>query len=433
MMPGHSVGDGFGPDVVGLVPVTRPAMQLRDQLRFFVKQSSAENVGEQVVVPVPVAAVVERHQEQVGPVQLLQHRLASGTTGDGVAQRSAQSVENRRVQQEGSGRRGLPVEDLLGEVVDHEAVVAGEVGDEPGTVRPALQRQRRQLQRGNPALGTPAQRVDVTRIKLEAHRAVEIGGRFVVGETQVRGPNLRQLSAGPEPGQRQRGIGPARHDDVERRRSVLDQVGDRLVNVVRLDDVVVVQNEGDAGVIIQVVEKSHHHGGGGLGGLQRFGRLRADCWRDASYGSDDIRPKDARVVVATVQRQPSRHRRVVARIAEPVGQQGGLAEPGRGRHERDSRRGDRVRSDRQPPSSHDTRPRPWRMELCREQLHLEVRNPGQGEHGGIELRITRSGNGQADRRATDPGAKDQDSAGGGRRAAEDERDPCIRCAHDPAH
>ena len=53
---------------------------------------------------------------------------------------------------------GLALQHLLDEVVDDVPVVAGEAGDEAGDVVAALHRQRRQLQRGDPALGAPLQR-----------------------------------------------------------------------------------------------------------------------------------------------------------------------------------------------------------------------------------------------------------------------------------
>ena len=60
-------------------------------------------VREKVVVAVPVPAVVERDQEQVGAVQRLQGGLAAGLTGHGIAQRAAQPVEQAGPQQEGRG------------------------------------------------------------------------------------------------------------------------------------------------------------------------------------------------------------------------------------------------------------------------------------------------------------------------------------------
>ena len=102
-------------------------MQLVDQLGFLVDQPGAEHVGEQVVIAVPVAAVVERDEEQVRPIELLERRPPAGSAGDRVAERAGQPVEHRGLQQERSDLFGLAVEHLLDEVVDDEAVVAGEV------------------------------------------------------------------------------------------------------------------------------------------------------------------------------------------------------------------------------------------------------------------------------------------------------------------
>ena len=58
---------------------------------------------------------------------------------------------------------GLAAQDLLDEVVDDVAVVAGEGRDERGRVGSALQRQRGELERRDPALGPPLERRDVAR------------------------------------------------------------------------------------------------------------------------------------------------------------------------------------------------------------------------------------------------------------------------------
>ena len=56
---------------------------------------------------------------------------------------------------------GLTVQDLVDQVVDDVAVVPGKPGDEAGDVVAALDRERRQLQGGDPALGPPLQRDDI--------------------------------------------------------------------------------------------------------------------------------------------------------------------------------------------------------------------------------------------------------------------------------
>ena len=69
-------------------------------LGLLVEQARAQHVGEEVVVAVPPAAVVERDQEQVAALQRLQHGLAAVLAGDGIAQRAAQPVQDGGLQQE---------------------------------------------------------------------------------------------------------------------------------------------------------------------------------------------------------------------------------------------------------------------------------------------------------------------------------------------
>ena len=98
---GQGVADGHGLLTVLLVPLAGPPVQARHLTGLLVEQPRLQHVGEQVVVAVPLAAVVERDQEQVAPVQRLQDRLAAGAPGDGIAQRTAQPVQDRGLQQEG--------------------------------------------------------------------------------------------------------------------------------------------------------------------------------------------------------------------------------------------------------------------------------------------------------------------------------------------
>jgi hypothetical protein len=64
-------------------------------------QAGPEQVGEQVVVAPPAALLVQRDQEQAGTLHPLQHLLAVGPAGDGVAQPAAQPLQHRGLQQEG--------------------------------------------------------------------------------------------------------------------------------------------------------------------------------------------------------------------------------------------------------------------------------------------------------------------------------------------
>jgi hypothetical protein len=85
-------------DVAGrLVPLAGAAVQHADVAGAFGQQSCVEDVGEEAVVAVPAAVVVQRDQQQVAPLQRLQHRSARpavGRAGDRVAQRAAQPLEH---------------------------------------------------------------------------------------------------------------------------------------------------------------------------------------------------------------------------------------------------------------------------------------------------------------------------------------------------
>ena len=109
-----------------VVPVARPQVQPAHVGGPLVVEVGAQHVGEQVVVPVPLAVRVERDDEQVLPLQRLQRRPSARPAGHRVAQRPGQPVEHRGVEQEPAHALRQPVEHLVAEVVDDEPVVAGE-------------------------------------------------------------------------------------------------------------------------------------------------------------------------------------------------------------------------------------------------------------------------------------------------------------------
>jgi hypothetical protein len=111
---GQSVAHGLIDQPVGLQPGGRIAVERWQPVGMCLMQAGAQQVGEQPVVAPPAAFLVQRDQEQVGPLDLLQPLLAVGLGGDGVAQRSRELVKDRRLQQEPHQLVGLPGEDLLG-------------------------------------------------------------------------------------------------------------------------------------------------------------------------------------------------------------------------------------------------------------------------------------------------------------------------------
>jgi hypothetical protein len=139
-----------------------------------VEEVRGQDLREQVVVAVPAAGAVQRDEEQVGAVQVLEHVLAGGVAGDGLAQRATQPVEDGGLEQEGANLRRLSAEHLFGQVVHDVAVVAGEGVDERDGVGTPPKRERRQLQGCDPALGARLQCCDVVGGELECGDVVEV-------------------------------------------------------------------------------------------------------------------------------------------------------------------------------------------------------------------------------------------------------------------
>ena len=94
-----------------------------DAVGLLVQQARSQHVGKEMVVAIPLAAVVERDQEQVPSIERLQHGLAAVLAGDGIAQWAAQPAQDGGLQQEAPDLVGLTLQDLLGQVVDDVAVV----------------------------------------------------------------------------------------------------------------------------------------------------------------------------------------------------------------------------------------------------------------------------------------------------------------------
>ena len=213
---------------------------------------------------------------------------------------------------------GLALQDLLDQVVDDVAVVAGEAGDEPGDVVAALHRERGQLQRGDPALGARLQRGDVAGGERQAHRLVEVRRRLVRREPQVGGADLDQLAARPQPGQRQR-AGRRGWRSPGGRAAAGGRAGTPSPRGLRaLDDVVVVEHEHD--VVVDAAARSLSSVVDD--GLDRALRApRAARARAAPTPGppverrDHVGPERDRVVVARVERQPRDAARRPRRLA----------------------------------------------------------------------------------------------------------------------
>ena len=329
-------------------PSAGRGVQLTDAVGMPGSQTGTQRVGEQVVVAVPPALVVERDDEQVPALKRLQHRLTVGATGQGIAESARHLVEHRGVEQERADLVRLTAQNLLNEIVEDEPMASREGLDEPSDVsRPVGRagmgpgRQRGQLQPGRPPLGARLERGHERWLQLQPHHLVEERLRFVGGEPEVRGPHLHELATRTQTGQRQRRIGPSGHRQRDLRRQVVQQEGHRLMDGGRVDDVVVVErHHRGTGEDVEIVDQADQDGLGwrGSAGLQQGERVDTHLGFGDLNRGHEVGQKQSEVGVAWVERQP-RHPalRPLGRLRQPLRQKRGLAEPSRCRDQHQPR------------------------------------------------------------------------------------------------
>ncbi|WP_167884561.1 hypothetical protein [Cupriavidus oxalaticus] len=82
---------------VGQVPARGGKMQLRRAARCLRGQPVLQEAGEEAVVAEPVALGVEREQQQVGALEVVEHLARVVAAGEGIAQRCAELAEHAGV------------------------------------------------------------------------------------------------------------------------------------------------------------------------------------------------------------------------------------------------------------------------------------------------------------------------------------------------
>ena len=326
----HCVADGVGEVVVGLVPLACAAVELCDGVGRLGAQPRGEHVGEEVVVPIPATLIVERHHEEVGALERLEHRGAVGVAGDGVAQRAGQAGEDRGLLQEAPDVLGLPLQHLFHEVVDDEPVVAGEGLDESGGVLAALERQRGKLEGDDPALGARLERLDVCGGEGEPHGLGEVGRGLLGREAQVGGADLDELAPRAQPGERQARIGPRADHDLQVRWQVVDEEGEPVLHLGGVDDVVVVEDQdqfGSGGLEVRGEAADDRLGVARTRG-ERLVVAASRVPASPLERGDHVTPEHGGIVVALDRARANASRTAVFHTRYPVGEEGRLAEPG---------------------------------------------------------------------------------------------------------
>jgi len=174
----------------------------------------AQHLGKQVVVAVPTSLVIQRDDKQVRPLEHFQHGLAPLLTRHRIAERSAQALQETGAQQKRLHRLRLPREHLFREVVEHIAMAAGEGREKLRDIRSALQRERGQLQAGNPAFRATLEDGNGFGGQVQPHHSLQKGVHFGGFKAQVTSPDLAELPLCPQPGQWEWGVGAGGQDEV---------------------------------------------------------------------------------------------------------------------------------------------------------------------------------------------------------------------------
>lgn len=183
-------------------------------------------------------------------------------------------------------------------------------GDDEQVLAPP-QRQRGELERGDPPLRPLHQGGGVLRGEAQSRHLVEVRRDLVVGEAQIGAADLDQLAARAHPGQRERRVGAAGDHQVQPRGEVLQQERQPVVYVARIDDVVVVEHQHD--VVHEGAQGVEQLGEDRLdrwsGRPQERQRLRAEPARRSGgplQRGDQVRPEQRGIVVPPVEREPRR-------------------------------------------------------------------------------------------------------------------------------
>ena len=357
----------------------------RTRTRSSSQRPRSKDVGEESVVAVPAALVVEWHEEEVLPLEGFEDLRAVRSLGERVAEGGVHPLEEGGLQQEVAKPLGQSLQHLLAEVVDDEAVAAGEGFDEPGEIRVPAHRECGELESGDPPLGARLQRRNITGGQVEAHHLLQKGCRLAGGEAQVRRPQLREVAVAAQPTEREERVGTGGDHDVQVCGSVFEEIAHGLSDGRRIDR-------------LEVIQQQHRRNGRLLERIDHPSDDRLECSssRWELQGHTEIAEEPLGVVVVLIERDPCDVDAGLdaSNLGDPFAQEGRLAEAGGGGDESQSSTGGAaVREPYEQAGACDGVRTLWR--------HEQLGRDDQGCHGPIITLIARPGD-AAGPRGTSP-------------------------------
>ena len=168
------------------------------------------------------------------------------------------------------------------------------------------QRERRQLEGGDPPLRASLECSEVGGREVEAVEVVEVAGHLLTREAQVGRADLDQLPASPQPRERQRRIGPGADDQPKLRRQVVDEERHPGRDLDAISEVVVVEDDRDLTRIhAELVHHAREHGlHRRLPRLQKRERCGTSTRDGPVEANEDVRPERRGLAVTLIQGHP---------------------------------------------------------------------------------------------------------------------------------
>jgi hypothetical protein len=187
-------------------------VQHGDQIWLHALELGPEHVPEQMVIPVPLPAVVEGDDEEIRLLQDLKTPCRVVPTEQLVAERPAHPVEH------GGSHEELPVRafearEMLGTKVIGDEPVVPVKGLDRARVLALLDGERREVEAGGPALSPLVQLMRLRFRQLRTGRSQE-RLRLRVAQSELGVADLMKLRGCAQLGQRQAVLGPSGEDEL---------------------------------------------------------------------------------------------------------------------------------------------------------------------------------------------------------------------------
>src|SRR5215208_4480280 len=317
-----------------LQPLVRPFAQRRHEIGPAAHELEEQQLGEEMVVTVPLSLLVQGYYEQVGASELAQEPGGTLPACYRLAKRTLHRPQDRGFEQKLPHFLGEASQDLLSQEADDVAVATPERLYQGVLVLLILQGEGGEVDPRRPPFGPLEQYGEIIRADIQSQLLIQQALGFLLCEGELLGAYLVHLSPGPKPPQRQRWVGPARDDEVNVLGEVLHEEGHRLMRVFLGYELVVIEHQHDLiGQLGELVyERGKRHSDEVLP-RDTHSRENIGCevlfWHDLAQCLDYMPPQPNQIVVLLVEGDPGEGNLCIFYLT-PVGKERRLPVAGRG-------------------------------------------------------------------------------------------------------